>query len=118
MPMWTSRSARRPSARWSNRTPCDRPLDDAKPRQARMPKQRGFRAGRETVVSGGRAAALLLVGVLIGGLSGGAAATYLTRRADESRGQPATSIGLPIATAPPATSGRAVDEESLRVVQD
>jgi S1-C subfamily serine protease len=68
-------------------------------------------------VSGGRAAALLLVGVLIGGTSGGAAATYLTYRAAQSPGQPAVSVGLPIATAPPTASG-AADEEIVGVVQD
>jgi S1-C subfamily serine protease len=68
-------------------------------------------------VSGGRAAALLLVGVLIGGISGGAAATYLTYRAAQSPGQPAVSVGLPIATAPPTASGTA-DEEIVGVVQD
>jgi len=68
-------------------------------------------------VSGGRAAALLLVGVLIGGISGGATATYLTRRADESTGQPAPSAGIPIATAPPAASG-GVDGEIVGAVQD
>jgi hypothetical protein len=65
----------------------------------------------------GGAAALLLVGVLIGGISGGATATHLTGRADQSPGQPATSIGLPIATVPPAASG-GVDEEIVGVVQD
>ena len=68
-------------------------------------------------MSGGRAAALLLVGVLIGGISGGATATYLTRRADESTGQPATSAGIPIASAPPAASG-GVDGEIVGAVQD
>jgi 2-alkenal reductase len=68
-------------------------------------------------VSGGRAAALLLVGALIGGISGGAAATYLTYRAAESPGQPAISVGIPIATPSPATSGTS-DEEIVGVVQD
>jgi S1-C subfamily serine protease len=70
-------------------------------------------------VSGGRAAALLLVGVLIGGVSGGAAATYLTYRAAQPPGQSApTSVGLPIATAPPSSSGAAADDEIVGVVQD
>jgi 2-alkenal reductase len=68
-------------------------------------------------VSGGRAAALLLVGVLIGGISGGAAATYLTHRADESSGQPAINVGLPIATAPATASG-GIDGEIVGAVQD
>ena len=68
-------------------------------------------------MSGARAAALLLVGVLIGGISGGAAATYLTYRADESPGQPAINVGLPIATAPPGTSS-SFDDEIVGVVQE
>jgi 2-alkenal reductase len=69
-------------------------------------------------VSGGRAAALLLVGVLIGGISGGAAATYLTYRAAPSSGQAAPiNVGLPVASAPPATSGTA-DDEIVNVVKD
>jgi S1-C subfamily serine protease len=68
-------------------------------------------------VSGGRAAALLLVGVLIGGISGGAAATYLTYRAAQSPAQSApTSVGLPIATAP-AASGNP-DDAIVNVVKD
>ena len=68
-------------------------------------------------MSGGRAAALLLVGVLIGGISGGATAAYLTYRAAQSPSQPAINVGLPIATPPPAASGTA-DEEIVGVVQD
>jgi serine protease Do len=61
---------------------------------------------------------VLLVGVLIGGISGGAAATYLTYRAAQSPDQSAApSIGLPIATAPPASGGTA-DEEIVGVVRD
>jgi len=69
-------------------------------------------------VNGGRAAALLLVGVLIGGVSGGAAATYLTYRAAQTPDQSAPpNVGLPIASAPPA-SGGTVDDEIVGVVQD
>jgi S1-C subfamily serine protease len=69
-------------------------------------------------VSGGRAAALLLVGVLIGGISGGAAATYLTYRAAQSPEQSTPiGVGLPIATAPPASSG-SPDDEIVNVVKD
>ena len=69
-------------------------------------------------MSGARAAALLLVGVLIGGISGGAAATYLTYRAAQSPEQsPPVSVGLPIATAPPASSG-SPDDEIVNVVKD
>jgi serine protease Do len=69
-------------------------------------------------VSGRRAAALLLVGVLIGGISGGAAATYLTYRAAQSPEQsPPVSVGLPIATTPPASSG-SPDDEIVNVVKD
>src|SRR5437773_10370898 len=108
MHTWTSRCVPRLLARWSSRTPYDRPLGDGRPRQARTRKQRGCLGGKEAcgrIVSGGRAAALLLVGVLIGGISGGAAATYLTHRGDESPGQPAVNVGLPVATAAPPTSG-------------
>ena len=68
-------------------------------------------------MSGGRAAALLLVGVLIGGISGGAAATYLTYQSARSPTQSATGVGLPIATAPPTSSGTP-DDEIVGVVQD
>jgi S1-C subfamily serine protease len=68
-------------------------------------------------VSGGRAATLLLVGALVGGISGGAAATYLTYRAAESPGQPAINVGLPIATASPPAGGT-TDEEIVGVVRD
>jgi S1-C subfamily serine protease len=69
-------------------------------------------------VSGGRAAALLLVGALIGGVSGGAAATYLTNQAARSPGQsPPVSVGIPIATAPPTSSG-SLDDEIVGAVQD
>jgi S1-C subfamily serine protease len=69
-------------------------------------------------VNGPRAAALLLVGVLIGGISGGAVATYLTSQPLQSPNQSApTSIGLPIATTPPAGSGTA-DDEIVGVVKD
>jgi serine protease Do len=69
-------------------------------------------------LNGRRAAALLFVGVLIGGISGGTAATYLTYRAIQSPGQSAApSAGLPVGTAPPASS-RTGDEEIVGVVQD
>ena len=73
--------------------------------------------GNTSVVSGPRAAALLLVGVLIGGISGGTAATYLTLRADEAPAQPAVNVGLPIATTPPVASGGS-DDEIVGAVQD
>ena len=63
-------------------------------------------------------AALLLVGALIGGISGGAAATYLTYRAAAPPDRSAPiSVGLPIATTPPASSGSS-DEEIVSVVRD
>src|SRR5438477_11647648 len=118
MHTWTSRCVPRLLARWSSRTPYDRPLGGGRRRLARTRKQRGCLGGKEAcgrVVSGGRAAALLLVGVLIGGISGGAAATYLTHRAHESPGQPAGKVGLAIATAASrATAG--VDDQIGRVM--
>jgi len=69
-------------------------------------------------MSGGRVAALVLVGVLIGGISGGATAAYLTSRAAQSPGQSAPiNVGLPIASTPPAAGGSA-DDEIVSVVQD
>ena len=69
-------------------------------------------------MSGGRAAALLLVGVLIGGISGGATAAYLAFRATESPGQsPPISVGLPVVSAPAASTASA-DEEIVGVVKD
>src|SRR5438094_8775708 len=121
MHTWTSRCVPRLLARWSSRTPYDRPLGGGRPRLARTRKQRGCLGGKEAcgrIMTGGRAAALLLVGVLIGGISGGAAATYLTYRAAQSPGQSApVSVGLPVATTPPASSGTA-DEEIVNVVKD
>lgn len=70
-------------------------------------------------MSGGRAAALLLVGVLIGGVSGGAAATYLSSsRAVPLTSQPPTaSSGLPVASVAPAGIGT-VDQVTVGAVQD
>jgi S1-C subfamily serine protease len=69
-------------------------------------------------VSGGRAAALLLVGVLIGGISGGAAATYLVSRSGpQATATPSGGSGLPLpSAAPPANL--ALDQETVGVVQD
>lgn len=68
-------------------------------------------------MSGGRAAALLLVGVLIGGISGGAAATYLVSRyGPQAAVTPSSGSVLPLPTAAPA--GSAVDQETVGVVQD
>jgi 2-alkenal reductase len=69
-------------------------------------------------VSGGRAAALLLVGVLIGGISGGAAATYLASMATPQATQTpsATSSPLPIVSATPVTGS--LDQVTVGVVQD
>ena len=69
-------------------------------------------------MSGGRAAALLLVGVLIGGISGGAAATYLTSMAPPQATQTpsATSSPLPVVSAAPVTG--ALDQVTVGVVQD
>jgi serine protease Do len=69
-------------------------------------------------VRGGRAAALLLTGVLIGGISGGAAATYLTNRAAPQATQtPGGGSGLPVASAAPVSSS-ALDQVTVGVVQD
>lgn len=69
-------------------------------------------------MSGGRAAALLLVGVLIGGVSGGAAATYLTSRPAPLVSQtPAPTSGLPVASGAPVSS-TALDQVVVGVVQD
>jgi S1-C subfamily serine protease len=69
-------------------------------------------------VKGGRAAALLLVGALIGGISGGAAATYLVSRpAPQATPTPGATSGLPVASAPPVSSG-ALDRVVVGVVQD
>ena len=69
-------------------------------------------------MSGGRAAALLLVGVLIGGISGGAAATYLASMATPQATQTpsATSSPLPIVSATPVTGS--LDQVTVGVVQD
>ena len=65
------------------------------------------------------AAALLLVGVLIGGISGGAVATYLASgpAAPLVSQPPAPTSGLPVATAAPA-SGTALDQVVVGVVRD
>jgi 2-alkenal reductase len=68
-------------------------------------------------VKGGRPAALLLVGVLIGGISGGAAATYLVSRpAPQATAPPAATSGLPVASASPIAN--ALDQITVGVVQD
>jgi S1-C subfamily serine protease len=68
-------------------------------------------------VSGGRAAAVLFVGVLIGGISGGAAATYLVSRpAPQATVPPAATSGLPVASASPVAN--ALDQITVGVVQD
>src|SRR5438552_16309834 len=96
--------------------PCARPLDAARWPPARTRKQRGLLGGNSPGASGGRAAALLLVGVLIGGISGGAAATYLSHRADELPGQPVGNVGLPVATTSPS-AGAAGDDDIVGAVQ-
>jgi 2-alkenal reductase len=68
-------------------------------------------------VSGGRAAALLLVGVLIGGISGGAAATYVVSRYGPQATLPPAASGLPVATNVPVSS-TALDQVVVGVVQD
>ncbi len=69
-------------------------------------------------MSGGRAAALLLVGVLIGGISGGAAATYLVSRSfPQATVTPSGESVLPLPTAAPV-SNIALDQETVGVVQD
>jgi S1-C subfamily serine protease len=69
-------------------------------------------------VNGGRAAALLLVGVLIGGISGGAAATYLVSRyGPQATATPSAGSALPLPSAAPAGSS-ALDQETVGVVQD
>jgi serine protease Do len=69
-------------------------------------------------VNGGRAAALLLVGVLIGGISGGAAATYLlSRYGPQATATPGGGSVLPVPSAAPASSS-ALDQETVGVVQD
>src|SRR5438552_18759196 len=45
MHTWTSRCVPRLLARWSSRTPGDRPLGGGRPRQARTWKQRGCLGG-------------------------------------------------------------------------
>ena len=69
-------------------------------------------------MSGGRAAALLLVGVLIGGVSGGAAATYLVSRpGPQATATPSGGSVLPLpSAAPPANV--ALDQETVGVVRD
>ena len=72
-------------------------------------------------MSGGRAAALLLVGILVGGISGGAAATYLVSRYGPQATLPPTATGSPFALPTPApsvgtTSG--LDQVTVAVVQD
>jgi 2-alkenal reductase len=66
-------------------------------------------------VNGGRAAALLLVGVLIGGISGGAVATYLTPRTEPTPRPEQTSVVPPAATAANVNPG---NEPIVSAVQD
>ena len=69
-------------------------------------------------MSGGRAAALLLVGVLIGGISGGAAATYVVSRyGPQATATPSGGSVLPVPTAA-STSNIALDQETVAVVRD
>jgi len=69
-------------------------------------------------VSGGRAAGLLLVGVLIGGISGGAAATYLTSRPVPTVSPtPSPTSGLPVASGTPVST-TALDQVVVGVAQD
>jgi serine protease Do len=68
-------------------------------------------------VSGGRAAALLLVGVLIGGIAGGATATYIVSQAGPQATPTPSGSVLPLPTAGPIT-GSSVDQEVVGVVQD
>ncbi len=69
-------------------------------------------------MSGGRGAALLLVGVLIGGISGGAAATYLVSRyGPQAIATPSGGSVLPLPTAAPV-SNIALDQATVGVVQD
>lgn len=68
-------------------------------------------------MNSGRAAALLLVGAIIGGISGGAAATYVaSRNAPQATPPPAGGSALPLATAPIGSS--ALDQVTVGVVQD
>jgi S1-C subfamily serine protease len=70
-------------------------------------------------VSGARAVALVLVGILIGGVSGGAVATYLTSgpAAPLVSPTPAPTSGLPVASGAPP-SGAALDQVVVGVVRD
>src|SRR6185436_16014131 len=96
--------ARQRWARYSSRKRSVRRLGAARPRPVPPRKQRGRLAG-SSPMSGGRAAALLLVGVLIGGISGGAAATYLvSRTAPQATAAPTASPStLPVVSAAPVT---------------
>ncbi len=69
-------------------------------------------------MSGGRAAALLLVGVLIGGISGGAAAMYVVSRyGPQATATPNGGSVLPVPTAAP-TSNIPQDQGTVDVVRD
>jgi serine protease Do len=83
-----------------------------------MGRQRERLAGSASV-SGGRAAALLLVGVLIGGLSGGAVATYLASgpAAPLVSQTPTPTSGLPVASGRPV-GGTELDQVVVGVVRD
>ena len=68
-------------------------------------------------MKGGRAAALLLFGAIIGGISGGAAATYLTSRPVSQATPTPGATGLPVSSPAPVSSG-ALDQVVVGVVQD
>jgi 2-alkenal reductase len=66
-------------------------------------------------VSGARAAAPLLVGVLIGGISGGAVATYVASRDGQSPSPSGSGVTIP--SPGPSVSGT-IDQETVGVVQE
>ena len=68
-------------------------------------------------MNSGRAAGLLLVGAIVGGLAGGAAATYVASRNLQATQPPAGGSGLPVATAAPIGSSP-LDQVTIGVVQD
>ena len=71
-------------------------------------------------MNGGRAAALLLVGILVGGLSGGLAATYLVSRyGPQATAPPSGGSVLALPSASPIPSGRlTLDQETVAVVDE
>jgi serine protease Do len=68
-------------------------------------------------MSGARAAALVLVGVLIGGISGGATATFLASQNGPSPVQLPAPSGLPQPSQVASASGT-IDQETVGVVRD